>query len=95
MVIASVVGGDLWDKARKVRRVIGNMCLLAGHCSVRLRLCCVEGCHPVLLPVAPPQHPSVPATPGTQAYMVAHPRPFMRMLHSVLSGNWMGEAKLL
>ncbi|PRW34057.1 transport SEC31-like protein B isoform A [Chlorella sorokiniana] len=40
MIIASVVGGELWDKARK-------------------------------------------------AYMVAHPRPFMRMLHSVLSGDWM------
>lgn len=42
MVVASVVGGDLWDKARK-------------------------------------------------AYMTAHPRPFMRLLHSVLSGDWQGE----
>ncbi|KAL4435628.1 hypothetical protein ABPG77_002591 [Micractinium sp. CCAP 211/92] len=39
MVVASVVGGDLWDRARK-------------------------------------------------AYMTAHPRPFMRLLHSVLSGDW-------
>lgn len=42
MVVASVVGGELWDKARK-------------------------------------------------AYMTAHPRPFMRLLHSVLSGDWQGE----
>lgn len=39
LVIASVVGGELWDRARK-------------------------------------------------AYMTAHPRPFMRMLHAVLSGDW-------
>ncbi|KAL4425258.1 hypothetical protein ABPG75_009274 [Micractinium tetrahymenae] len=39
MVLASVVGGELWDTARK-------------------------------------------------AYMTAHPRPFMRLLHSVLSGDW-------
>ena len=41
MVIASVAGGELWDRARK-------------------------------------------------AYMTAHPRPFMRLLHSVLSGDWAG-----
>jgi hypothetical protein len=45
MVIASVAGGELWDKARK-------------------------------------------------AYMTAHPRPFMRMLHSVLSGDWTGAGWL-
>lgn len=41
MVIASVVGGDTWDAARK-------------------------------------------------AYMIAHPRPFMRLMHAVLSGDWTG-----
>ena len=44
MMIASVVGGELWDKARK-------------------------------------------------AYMTAHPRPFMRMLHAVLSGDWAGACE--
>ncbi|PSC76171.1 transport SEC31-like protein B isoform B [Micractinium conductrix] len=39
LVVASVAGGDLWEKARK-------------------------------------------------AYMTAHPRPFMRVLHAVLSGDW-------
>lgn len=41
LVIASVVGGEAWDTARK-------------------------------------------------AYMTAHPRPFMRMLHAVLGGEWAG-----
>ena len=42
LVVASVAGGEAWDRARK-------------------------------------------------AYMQAHPRPFMRMVHATLSSDWLGE----